>query len=106
MSDTATQTTDAERLRRWRLILGGNEADGTSVTLDKRDAAIDQCLSALYDGKPEGGGRKRQGGLGGSAPNVARWLGDVRQFFPTSVVRVMQQDAMERLGLRQMLLEP
>ena len=45
-------------------------------------------------------GRKRQGGLGGSAPNVARWLGDIRSFFPTSVVRVMQQDAMERLGLQ------
>ena len=48
----------------------------------------------------------RRGGLGGSAPNVARWLGDIRTYFPTSVVRVMQQDALERLDLRQMLLEP
>jgi Mg-chelatase subunit ChlD len=39
-------------------------------------------------------------------PNVARWLGDIRNYFPTSVVRVMQQDALDRLGLRQMLLEP
>ena len=100
-----TQTSDGERLRRWRLILGGNEADGTNLTLDKRDAAIDQCLSALYEPKADNG-RKRQGGLGGSAPNVARWLGDIRSFFPTSVVRVMQQDAMERLGLKQLLLEP
>jgi Mg-chelatase subunit ChlD len=86
-------------------MLGGNEADGINLTLDKRDAAIDQCLTAVYDA-PQDRGRKRQGGLGGSAPNVARWLGDIRSFFPSSVVRVMQQDAMDRLGLRQMLLEP
>jgi len=58
---------DAERLRRWRLVLGGDEADGTNVSLDKRDAAIDQCLAALYEPQPASG-RKRQGGLGGSAP--------------------------------------
>lgn len=96
---------DSERLRRWRLILGGDQAEGTGVTLDKTDAAIDACLSALYSG-PTDPGRKRSAGLGGSAPNVARWLGDIRSFFPTSVVRVMQQDAMERLNLKQLLLEP
>jgi Mg-chelatase subunit ChlD len=35
-----------------------------------------------------------------------RWLGDVRTYFPSSVVQVMQRDAVERLGLRQLLLEP
>jgi Mg-chelatase subunit ChlD len=98
-------TTDVERLRRWRLMLGGDKADGTGVALDKRDAAIDGCLAALYDGPPKGP-RDRRGGLGASSPNVARWLGDIRSFFPTSVVRVMQQDAMERLNLKQLLLEP
>ena len=51
-------------------------------------------------------GASRRGGLGASSPNVARRLGDIRQYFPTSVVRVLQQDAMERLNLRQLLLEP
>jgi Mg-chelatase subunit ChlD len=37
---------------------------------------------------------------------VARWLGDIRTYFPSSVVRVMQQDALERLDLKRMLLEP
>lgn len=107
-SATPAPASEAERLRRWRLVLGGDQADGTGVTLDKRDAAIDQCLAALYEPAADGGrgGRKRQGGLGGSAPSVARWLGDIRSFFPASVVRVMQQDAMERLDLKQMLLEP
>lgn len=89
----------AERMRRWRLILGGGHADGTGMALQGADAAMDGALQALYDAD-------RSGGLGGSAPNVARWLGDIRSYFPNSVVRVMQQDALERLNLRQMLLEP
>jgi Mg-chelatase subunit ChlD len=98
---------DAERLRRWRLILSGDQADGTGVVLGAMDAAIDRCLAALYEpSEGGGGGRKRSGGLGASAPSVARWLGDIRSFFPTSVVRVMQQDAMQRLNLTQLLLEP
>ncbi len=90
---------DDERLRRWRLILGGEQADGTGFGLSGADLGLDQTLGALYDSD-------RSGGLGSSAPNVARWLGDIRAYFPSSVVRVMQQDALERLNLRQMLLEP
>lgn len=88
-----------ERLRRWRLVLGGDAADGTGTTLHGQDVRIDACLAALYDSE-------RKGGLGASNPNVARWLGDVREYFPQSVVRVMQRDALDRLGLKQMLLEP
>jgi len=105
---SATHDDDAERLRRWRLILGGDEADGVNVSLGDRDLAMDRCLAALYEAAEDkkAGGKKRSGGLGGSSPSVARWLGDIRTFFPTSVVRLMQQDAMQRLNLRQMLLEP
>src|SRR4051812_38860499 len=100
-------TTDTERLRRWRLILGGDEADGIRCSLSAGDNTMDRALAALYDAdKQRGGASKRSGGLGASMPSVARWLGDIRSFFPSSVVRVMQQDAMERLNLRQMLLEP
>lgn len=101
-----------DRRRRWRLILGGGAADGICTAgtghgngegegfrLGAADQAIDDALSGLYDSD-------RQGGLGGSSPKVARWLGDIRNYFPTSVVKVMQQDALERLNLRQMLLEP
>ena len=112
---------DVERLRRWRLVLGGGEADGTGMGLEGSDTGVDAALAALYgtggpDGQagPDGGPRRgrrprsssRGGGLGTSAPAVVRWLGDIRTYFPSPVVRVMQQDAMERLGLRQLLLEP
>lgn len=96
---------DEERLRRWRLILGGGTADGTGIGLTGEDAAIDRTLAALY-GRSDGSGAERSAGLGGSSPRVARWLGDIRTYFPSSVVRVMQKDALERLNLRQMLLEP
>ncbi len=97
----------AERLRRWRLILGGNEADGLNCPLSAVDAAIDGAMEALYESQGDAkGGKRRSAGLGASSPNVARWLGDIRQYFPTSVVRILQQDAMERLNLRQLLLEP
>jgi Mg-chelatase subunit ChlD len=100
-----------ERLRRWRLVLGGGAADGTGYEPGGRDAAMDRTLTALY-GSAGGSvganarGGERSAGLGGSAPQVARWLGDIRTYFPTSVVQVMQRDAIDRLGLSALLLEP
>ncbi|MFJ3695604.1 VWA domain-containing protein [Streptomyces sp. NPDC090052] len=97
-----------ERLRRWRLVLGGDAAETTGVSLGGRDAAMDGALGALYGKGEKGGGRSgdRSAGLGASAPSVARWLGDIRTYFPSSVVQVMQRDAIERIGLSALLLEP
>ena len=89
----------AELWRRWRLLLGGDQADGIGVSLGADDAAIDGALGALYDSD-------RKAGLGSSAPNVPRWLGDIRKYFPKSVVQVMQRDALSRLNLTQLLTEP
>lgn len=89
----------AEAARRWRLVLGSEAAD---AALTPADLAMDRALDALYAAEP---GAQR-GGLGASAPNVARWLGDIRQYFPSTVVQVMQKDALDRLGLQQMLCEP
>ncbi len=100
--------TDDERLRRWRLVLGG-DADGTGAGLQGDDANIDAALAQLYNpggGGGGGGGKGRRGGLGGSAPNVARWLGDIRKYFPRPVVQLLQKDAIERLDLRAMLAQP
>ncbi len=99
MTEKADPQIYDERLRRWRLILGGENADGTGFGLGADDLGIDRALTALYDSE-------RSGGLGSSAPNIARWLGDIRSYFPSSVVRMMQQDALERINLRQMLLQP
>jgi hypothetical protein len=101
---------EKERLRRWRLVLGkdaneclcGGAGESAGSSLDPLlgdDLGMDNVLEALYNSE-------RQAGLGASSPNVARWLGDIRTYFPTSSVQVMQKDALERLNLTQMLLEP
>lgn len=128
-----------ERLRRWRLILGGGAGEGTGYKLNERDSHMDDVLTQLY-GKKKGAGRGQGGigsrfgsrfgqgsrfgsgrggsrfgggqaggqfgGMGESMPDVARWLGDIRKYFPSSVVQIMQKDAIDRIGLRQMLSQP
>jgi len=98
--------TPDERQKRWRLLLGSaaeQKGNAGLCCLTGDDLVMDKALAAIYD--EQGGGAKR-GGLGPSCPNVARWLGDIRQYFPSSVVQVMQRDALDRLNLRQMLFEP
>jgi Mg-chelatase subunit ChlD len=86
-----------DRTRRWTLALGADDD-----TLSPRDQRLSQALSALYEPL----GKKGKGGLGASAPKVSRWLGDIREFFPASVVQVIQKDAFERLNLKALMLEP
>ncbi len=92
------------------MLLGAPASPGLGVGLGQSDQAVDAALSALYDtgpGSGRGGARGRRGAdLGASAPTVARWLGDIRTYFPSTVVQVLQRDAIDRLNLRQLLLEP
>jgi Mg-chelatase subunit ChlD len=102
-------TDENEKSRRWRLVLGGPADEATGVRLEGDEARMDQALEALYGaagGAAEARYGRRSAGLGASAPQVARWLGDIRRFFPSTVVQVMQQDAIERLDLTRLLLEP
>lgn len=92
---------DEERLKKWRLVLGKHADPEQSVNLGIEEAGKDGVLEALYDSDKE-----RKGGLGSSSPRVNRWLGDIRKYFPKSVVQVMQKDAFERLNIEKMLFEP
>jgi len=89
---------EQQRLRRWHLALGDDESD-----LDERDRRLSAALSALYNPTQPG---KRAGSLSASSPRVARWLGDIREFFPISLVQIIQKDAFERLNLKALMLEP
>lgn len=93
------ETAPVDRGRRWHLMLGQDDA-----SLSESDRRLNAALSALYDA--DAGGEKGRGSLSRSAPRVTRWLGDIREFFPGPVVQVVQKDALERLGLKQMLLQP
>ena len=90
---------EKERLRRWHLALG----DEDQAELSERDLRLSAALSALYNTPSRS---KERGGLGASSPKVARWLGDIREFFPTSIVQMVQKDAFERLNLKSLMLEP
>lgn len=90
---------NADRIQKWRLILG-QEADPEEGTpLEGVAAGMDAALEALYQ-------TDRQGGLGDSSPQLHRWLGDIRKYFPTPVVQILQRDAWEKLGIDKLLLEP
>lgn len=96
---------ESERMRRWVLALGEEARQCCeNVPLSAEDLEMSAALSVLYD-QPEGSGGLR-GGTGASSPRVARWLGDIRKYFPSTVVQTMQRDAFERLKLQDMLLQP
>jgi hypothetical protein len=107
---------DKEIWSRWRLVLGKEaeskltELGGGSSCLSPEEIIMDEALAAIYDnttGGGEGGGSAGgRGGNGPSAPRLAKWLGDVRSLFPEEVVSIIQGDAMERKGWKQLLFEP
>lgn len=73
-----------ENITRWRLILGQDANALGEVSLNEQQSLMDATLAALYDDTENNGngGGKRSAGLGNSAPNLAKWLTDVRSFFP------------------------
>ena len=102
-----------ERMKRWRLILGAesnerfsgmNGAEG--MTLSKEQELMDQALASIYNNSGSGGfgsGSGKEGGKGPSNPQITKWLGDVRSLFDKELVKIVQADAMERCGLKQLL---
>lgn len=97
--------------------MGGDDADGTGVGLSGADLEKDLALGAIYEFKrkesfdyfvgKDGTVSDRKGGTGASNPGIARWLGDIRKYFPQTVVEIMQNDAMNFPYLKdKMMLQP
>ncbi|HZZ82286.1 MAG TPA: VWA domain-containing protein [Gemmataceae bacterium] len=101
-----------DELRRWRLVLGKDSQESLNrmggCALSSADGELDDALGAIYDetGGEDDGDGQRSAGLGKSSPRLAKWLGDIRNFFKEDVVAVIQNDAIERKGLKQLLFEP
>ena len=96
-----------EQLKRWRLILGSETEESFAGmgggSLSQEDLLMDSALASIYGGPGEsfdGAGR------GPSSPQISKWLGDLRSLFDPEIVAVVQNDAIERKGLKQLLLEP
>jgi hypothetical protein len=113
-------TIDPQNLTRWRLILGKSAEEplrqmGLSresiLSGDQRE--LDEALEAIYSDEIDRDewespteGRRHGGVKGRTFPRVAKWLDQIRTFFPKDVVVLLQKDAIERRGLKQLLFEP
>lgn len=109
----AVSEENRDRMKRWRLILGSASArefdtfGGEPLALSAEQELMDRALAAIYNDASAGGfGGGKGAGRGPSSIQVSRWLGDVRTLFDKDLVKVVQSDAMERCGLRQLLFEP
>ena len=102
---------NTQTLKRWRLILG-EEAQKTfdelgAGALSEEELLMDSALSQIYGGGSlSGAAGGRSAGKGQSSPNLSRWLGDLRTLFEPMEVRIIQNDAINRCGLKQLLFEP
>lgn len=101
-----------QQLSRWRLILGAETQQSFEGMggggLSQEELLMDSALGAIYGGPGEsfGGGSGGGAGKGPSSPVISKWLGDLRSLFDPETVAVVQNDAIERKGLKQLLLEP
>ena len=62
VDDPAPVHGTGERMRRWRLVLGGEEADGTGTELSGDDLRRDEVLGQLYDAERRGELERMLGG--------------------------------------------
>ena len=117
----AARSIDEEQLKRWRLILGQASQEAlaglasSGCELSPEQIEMDEALAALYDESDQDISRDEweektvgpHGAMKGrSMPKVARWLDQIRNFFPNDVVVLLQHDAIERRGMKELLFEP
>jgi Mg-chelatase subunit ChlD len=86
-------------LNRWKLILGSDADLENEIILTKEEEEVGDLLDSIYPGKE---GKP----FGRSTQKIRKWLEGIRTHFPPEVVQVLQNDALERQGVKEMLLEP
>ncbi|MCB9592612.1 MAG: VWA domain-containing protein [Sandaracinaceae bacterium] len=97
-------------MERWRLVLG-EAADGALGSGDPGLAGYDAALAFLYDreGDLEGRGVRtgdKRGGDGPSALTVPEWLDKIHALFPKETIERLEQDAVERYGIDEVVTNP
>ena len=100
-----------QQLKRWRLILGAEaeqriEAMGGGSPMSAEELLMDSALSQLYGTDSYGNAGGGTAGHGASSPKLTKWLGDLRALFAPTEIKVIQRDAIQRKGLKQLLFEP
>lgn len=100
-----------ERLVRWRLLLGraSEGALDSRAGLSPDDLAADAALAWLYDRGEDLAARDiddRRGGHGPSALTVPDWLSEVHRLFPKETIERIEQDAVERYQIHEVVTSP
>lgn len=102
-----------ENLKRWRLILGEDsnkefqDMSGEQISLSEEELLMDSALAAIYGNDRENGSSSgKAGGKGMSNPQITRWLGDLRALFDPMEIKIIQNDAITRKGMKQLFFEP
>ncbi|MCA9568438.1 MAG: hypothetical protein KC656_11370, partial [Myxococcales bacterium] len=110
-----------DRALRWRLVLGrhagahlalgvpdGQDGEGLSGELAEALGAapkVDAMLEFIYDREQRSRSHRADPGAGDRL-SVPVWLSGVRQLFPTEAARVLEQDALYRYGLTELVTDP
>lgn len=94
--------------RRWRLALGRYASDQLGSP-SGRDGELDRTLDYLYSREYNSRGvnsRRGPGSLDPTQMNAIKWLGKARSLFPESVFETLQQHALDRYGISDLLKDP
>ena len=105
MKDTDNSSDKNIGQRRWRLALG-RYANRRLGDLSKQDAGIEQTLDYLYGREYEERGVHFDKGPGSMDPtqmSAINWLGKARSLFPESVFKVLQEHALDKYELTELL---
>lgn len=90
-----------DALQRWRLLLG-EPAESALGGLNAEAAAADAALNWLYGRDPDRAQRGERSGQGGSEASqlsVPEWINTIHELFPQEVIERLEQDAVERYGI-------
>lgn len=102
---------DQEILRRWRLVLGRYARHTMDpAEMSARDHQLDQSLDYLYGREYERRGMLRTPGAGGtldpSQITAIDWLQSARKLFPQDVFERVQQHALDKYEMTDLLKDP
>lgn len=101
---------EQEILNRWRLVLGRYAArqipfpEG-NLKLMEMEEVLDYLYSNEY-GEEQEIRKDRRGGSGESQLTVPRWLSKIKTLFPRHTVEIMEQHALEKYGMTELLTDP
>jgi Mg-chelatase subunit ChlD len=100
---------DLGPLARWRLMLGEPADEALGERLSGDTLAMDAALSWLYGRDRSLGDRDivdRHGGQGPSTLAVPDWIENIHRLFPKETIERLEQDAVERFGIDDVVTNP